>query len=116
MRAPKRLSVRSKAIWRDINKKYKLEKYHYTLLEVGLDAFDRLIEAKKAVDEHGILLRTKWDTLIKNPATIVEKETRNGFLAAWKHLGIEMEPPQEVGRPTDSRELKWGEMVNRKKA
>jgi hypothetical protein len=81
------------------------------LLEVCLDAFDRLNEAKSLVDELGILI---GDNHIKNPATIVEKEARNGYLAAWSKLGIEMEPPEEVGRPTDNRELKWGNIVKKK--
>jgi len=97
---PEGLSEKSRKIWLKINRNYELEYEHMILLKVALESLDLMIIARKCIDEQGIQIKQPSGFFRNNPALTVYKDSRNGFLQAWKQLGL---PPEEneneVGRP-----------------
>ena len=69
-------------------------------MTVAAECLDRMREAQAAVKEHGLLVETSYG-LKANPALSIEKDARNGLLAALKQLNLDLVPLQDRGRPTN---------------
>jgi hypothetical protein len=69
------------------------------LLAAAAEALDRMRAAQAAIAEHGELLPDRYGQLKTNPACTLERDSRNGFLAAMRGLNLELEPPRPMGRP-----------------
>jgi phage terminase small subunit len=96
---PEGLSERVQALWTEITETWDMERHHLVLLEEALRALDRITEARTEIKKHGIVVKTKSGYSRANPALQVERDAGNRFLATWKAIGFDMEPPKEVGRP-----------------
>jgi len=71
-----------------------------SLLERAAECVDRLVAARAAIAEHGEVLIGPSGKPCLNPATKLEKEARDGFLAAMRMLNLDTEPPRpRPGRP-----------------
>ena len=96
MKQPEDLSEKAREIWEALEARYYLGDEQRVLLEVALRAFDTLMESQADVDENGPVFRD--GNLVRlNPATRVVKESRCGFLSAWKMLNLEYDAPAEIG-------------------
>lgn len=74
------------------------------VLRTALEAFDRLNEARAIVQREGMIVTTaKSGAKHQHPAMQIEREARTQLLAAWKQLGLDIEPPGPVGRPVGRR-------------
>jgi P27 family predicted phage terminase small subunit len=69
------------------------------VLQVALEAYDRLCQARRLIDTEGIIITDPSGRRRAHPALMVEKEARLGLLRAWRQLGLDVEPPGPVGRP-----------------
>ena len=96
---PEGLSKRSAALWEEVCAEWDLRRNHYVLLEVALRALDRMDQARAEIKKRGLLVTTRSGYTRANPAIMVERDARNGFLNSWKSLGFDLEPPKDVGRP-----------------
>ncbi len=63
------------------------------LLEVALQALDRLEEARALIAAEGLTSGKPGGLVRLHPALKVEKEARAGFLMAWRALGLGLDPP-----------------------
>lgn len=74
------------------------------LLTTACECLDRMRQAQAAIQEHGALVRDRYDQLKNNPACVLERDARNGYLAALKALQLDIEPgvKQAPGRPLGS--------------
>ena len=71
-----------------------------SLLERAAECVDRLVAARAAIAEHGEVIISSGGKPILNPACKLEKEARDGFLAAMRMLNLDTEPPRpRPGRP-----------------
>ena len=89
---PKHLSREAKRIWRQLNATWQFESDSLLVLRVGLEAFDRLQDARRILSEDGLTTKMGQDEgarILKHPALEVEKNARSGFLQAMRLLGIE---------------------------
>jgi phage terminase small subunit len=100
--APKHLSTESKKWWKLLFRCYAIDEPASLILRVALEAYDRLCEARAAVEKDGLIIS---DHLGKrqHPALRLEKEARSGLLQAWRLLNFSIEPPGPVGRPPGPR-------------
>jgi P27 family predicted phage terminase small subunit len=96
---PNHLSKESKQIWSEIVKGWEILESDFTVLRIALESFDRLQEARRVIDKEGMILVDGKGKKYAHPALAVEKESRTGLLRAWRQLGLDLEPPQPVGRP-----------------
>jgi hypothetical protein len=69
------------------------------LLETVMQAFDRMHEARALIESHGGDA-DRFGQLRANPATVIERDSRTGMLAALKALSRDLEPLRDgPGRP-----------------
>jgi P27 family predicted phage terminase small subunit len=96
---PAHLSEASKALWQQINAAWELDVSHLVLLQTALECYDIMTECREKIAAEGIVYLHDNGATCKHPALQVWKDSRSHFLQAWKQLGFDLEPPQEVGRP-----------------
>jgi P27 family predicted phage terminase small subunit len=71
------------------------------LLVAAAECLDRMRAAQAAISEHGELVIDRYGSPKLNPACTLEKDARNGFLAALRALNLDLEPLRDApGRPT----------------
>ena len=97
--APGHLSKEAKAIWNQIAKDWELSSGDYPILRIALESYDRGQEARRRIDEDGIVLTDDKGKRYAHPCLAVEKECRMGLLRAWRQLRLDVEVPRAVGRP-----------------
>jgi len=105
MKPPRHLSDESRRIWRELNAGWILEGDQLLTLRTALEAFDRLQQARRILDIEGLTCVSRTAAgevkVCRHPASSIEKEARNGFLAALKMLGLTMdEVTNPPGRPS----------------
>jgi P27 family predicted phage terminase small subunit len=96
---PKTLSRESRRIWRDITGEWVLDTQALIVLKVALESYDRLQSARQEIERDGVTVDTPTGYKREHPSIKVEKQSRDGFLASWRLLGLNISPPGEVGRP-----------------
>ena len=70
------------------------------LLSRAAECVDRMAAAQAAIAEHGELVPDRYGGVKLNPACALEKDARNGFLAAVRALNLDLEPLRDgPGRP-----------------
>jgi len=106
---PDTLSKDARALWRAINRDYTLQSGSLLILKTALEQWDLYMRAQRQLADGPLTVPTMHGEKT-HPAVTVMRAARDGFLAAWRLLGIDVEAG-EVGRPTDKRELKWGEKL-----
>ena len=93
---PKHLSPEAKRIWKQMNGTWVFEPDSLLVLRVGLEAFDRLQDARVTLDAEGLTVTNKTaageSKTLKHPALEAEKNARSGFLQAMRLLGLEQDP------------------------
>ncbi|MCK4537384.1 MAG: P27 family phage terminase small subunit [Candidatus Krumholzibacteria bacterium] len=99
-KAPTGLSAGSKGIWKALVKEWVLDRSNLVLLQTALEAYDRMIQAKRQVDKDGITVKSPSGLVRPHPALKIEKEAGSRFLQAFKMIGFNLEPPRTQGRPT----------------
>ena len=112
MEKPDYLTDESKNIWDALHKSFTLKEHHDIVLKTALEAYDRLQQARQIIDKDGAVIEAHNGYYQKNPMLQIEKEARSGFLAAWKALNIDIEPPKDLGRPPNDHDLKWKQILD----
>ena len=97
MNVPATLSERSKDVWGEVSECFEIDAAHATMLQTALEALDRYNEAREILNKEGICFTNEASGLVKlHPATRIEKESRQGFIMAWRALQLDLEPPRGV--------------------
>lgn len=96
---PESLSKESKTAWKTLLEEWELDLAAQMTLRVALEAWDRLQEARRAIDDEGPYYETETGFKREHPALKIEKEARSGFLMAWRMLNLGIEEPGQIGRP-----------------
>jgi len=98
------LSAGARKLWRDLVGEYQLEDSAGTsILRAGLEAFDRMRGAQRAIAKDGLTVRDRWGQVKVHPCTTVERDSRAQFLAALRQLNLDLEPLRDrIGRPGGS--------------
>jgi P27 family predicted phage terminase small subunit len=96
---PKHLKTQAKALWESVVEDFEIEGPALTVLQACCEAFQRMQEARGAIDRDGALVKNRFGELRPHPALNVERDARAGFLRAWRTLNLETAPPLPPGRP-----------------
>jgi P27 family predicted phage terminase small subunit len=99
---PDELSKEAKTWWRRLVDEYAIEdQAGHLLLQMALQSFDRMNEARELIAKHGAVVTDRWGQLRANPACTVERDSRAAMLAALKALNLDLEPLRDQpGRPS----------------
>jgi P27 family predicted phage terminase small subunit len=96
---PRHLSKESKKIWQNITEGWVMEMDGLVLLQVALEAWDRIQAARAEVDRDGLIITDPSGRRRPHPGLQIEKDQKLVLLKAWRQLGLDIEPPGAVGRP-----------------
>jgi P27 family predicted phage terminase small subunit len=98
--APRHLSPAAKKWWKRVLSTWDLDDSALLVLQAGLEAFDRMVEAQAIVKEHGLVTPDRFGQMKVCPAVLIERDTRSAMLAAFKQLHLDLEPLNDrPGRP-----------------
>ena len=102
--APKTLSTEARAWWRELVGEFDVsDPAGRLLLQTGLEAFQRMREAQAVIAEQGLTMPDRFGQQKAHPATVVERDSRAGMLAALRQLNLDIEPSHDrPGRPAGS--------------
>jgi hypothetical protein len=89
---PAGLSKPAVAWWVEINSAWVLDGPALLTLEVALQAFDRMGEARTLIAKDGPVIQDRFNRPKVHPATFLERDSRNAMLAALKQLNLGIEP------------------------
>jgi P27 family predicted phage terminase small subunit len=70
------------------------------LLLTACEARDRAVAARRVIQAEGEVITDRYGQSKVHPACALEKDSRNGFLAALRALSLDISPALPVGRPT----------------
>lgn len=99
--APKHLAEDGSAFWHSVATEYALDDAAgLALLTTAAECLDRMRAAQSAIKKHGEVVTDRYGQVKVNPACTLEKDSRNGFLAAVRSLNLDLEPLRDgPGRP-----------------
>ena len=95
---PAHLSVRSKLIWRRLQREFAFETHHLTILAATLEALDRLDQAREEIARTGLIVPGREGLTRVNPAASVERDSRIAVLRGLRELGLDL--PEASARPS----------------
>lgn len=96
-----RLSAEARKVKKDILEEYSIDDAAgLRILETACEAFDRMRAAQKEIRRDGMTVTDRWGQVKAHPLCSVERDARAQFLAALKHLNLDVEPLKSgPGRP-----------------
>lgn len=98
--APDYLSDRAKVLWASVVPRRVKSPERLALLEMGLDALDRALKARSAIDESGMISVTESTKAQHiNPLCKLERENRQLFAKVWSQLGLDKDSFGSAWRP-----------------
>lgn len=93
---PKTLSIEGKKLCQRIFDESDMDSPAISLLNLLVQSFDRMNEAREHIAKHGIVLAEKTangDTKYRaNPACGIERDSKAAMMRAWKLLGYDQAP------------------------
>jgi hypothetical protein len=97
---PRGLCPEARTWWTSVRTEYGItDPGGLKLLDVAARALHRLAEARALVDREGCTTQDRFGQRKTHPAVAIERDSRSGFLAAVRQLGLELEPVGRPGRP-----------------
>lgn len=97
---PRHLSASARAWWKKLTADYEIgDAAGELLLTTALEAFDRLQEARKAINRDGAVVKDRFGQLRSHPAVTVERDARSGMVTALRALRLEVALEAEPVRP-----------------
>jgi P27 family predicted phage terminase small subunit len=97
---PKQLSKEAKAWWRKIVASWELDDAALLLLESTLEQFDTMRKAQELITTQGLTYVDRFNQIKPNPATVIERDAKQGLLRGIRALGLDLEPLNSgPGRP-----------------
>lgn len=99
---PAHLGKYGRPFWVAVQAEYSIsDAAGLALLTTASECLDRMRSAQAAIAEHGEVVTDRYGQVKVNPATVLERDSRNGFLATLKSLNLDLEPLRDsVGRPS----------------
>src|SRR5262245_59812994 len=98
-RPPKHLSAEAKSWWKTVVNDYELAEHHLKILQTACESWDRMVQARNALAEHGLTYRDGHDCPRARPEVRIEADSRVLFLRAVRELGLDETESPEAPRP-----------------
>jgi phage terminase small subunit len=78
---------------------YELKQHHVRLLTLAGEAWDRGVQAREAIEEHGLTVEDRFGFPRPRPEIAVERDSRIGFSRLVRELDLDLERPTQGKRP-----------------
>lgn len=96
---PAHLRPDTAAWWASVAVDYALEAHHLRILTLAAEAWDRGQEAREAITRHGPVYVDRFDQPRARPEVAIERDSRIAFARLVRELALDLDPPDEKGRP-----------------
>jgi P27 family predicted phage terminase small subunit len=90
---PPHLSESSRQWWRTTVETYVLHEHHLRLLQLACEAWDRGQAARAQLDQEGLTVAGRADTVVAHPAVAIERDSRLAVARLVRELDLDTEPP-----------------------
>jgi P27 family predicted phage terminase small subunit len=98
-KAPAHLSKEAKLWYEEIYKEFNLESAQEKLLEAACDSWDRMIQARKGIKDHGLTFVDRHGSRKPSPEISIERDSRLAFARLVRELSISSAPKPGESRP-----------------
>jgi phage terminase small subunit len=79
---------------------YELEAHHIRLLTLAAEAWDRCVEARLAIAQHGMTYQDRFGTPRVRPEVAIERDSRIAFARLLRELALDVDEPGTNPPPT----------------
>ena len=97
--APAHLADETREWWVAVATEYQLESHHRRLLTLACESWDRGVQAREALAANGTTYTDRWGQPRARPEVAMERDARIGFARLVRELALDIEPPDDTGRP-----------------
>lgn len=94
-KAPKHLRAATRRWWQSVVDDFDLEAHHVKLLTLSAEAWDRCLQAREAIAEHGITYADRFGSPRARPEIAIERDSRIAFVRTLRELGLDVNPPAD---------------------
>jgi P27 family predicted phage terminase small subunit len=94
---PDHLSRASRKFWRTVLSTYELSTAELELLKRCCEAMDRLDQARKLLDEEGLVTVDKYGQTKAHPAAVIESQARTAVARLLRELKLDFEFEDAAG-------------------
>ena len=92
-RAPGHLRPETAAWYQHVVSEWELQDHHERLLLIAAEAWDRALEAREALAEHGLTFNDRFGAPHARPEVKVERDARNTFMRTLREMDLDVPPP-----------------------
>jgi phage terminase small subunit len=101
---PQHLKPATRRWWSSVVRDYEMSPHHVRLLTLAGEAWDRCVEAREALAEHGFVFTDRFNCPKSRPEVAIERDSRLGFARMLREMALddtespETRPPRIPGR------------------
>jgi phage terminase small subunit len=96
--APSHLHPETRAWVESVLSEYVLEEHHRRLLVLAGEAWDRNVQARQAIDKHGMVFTDRFGGEKTRPEVAIERDMKTVFARLVRELQLDVEAPPETSR------------------
>jgi phage terminase small subunit len=100
---PDHLSKPAQRWWSSVLSDYSLDPHHVHLLTLAAESFDRCVEARQALAEHGATFTDRFGQPKARPEVAIERDSRIAFARLVRELDLDGEPLPDPRLPRRPR-------------
>jgi len=93
MKAPRHLKPETRRWWVEVVTDFELEPHHVRLLTLAAESWDRGVQAREAIAEHGLTFDDRHGSPRARPEVGIERDSRIAFARCLRELGLDVLPP-----------------------
>jgi phage terminase small subunit len=103
-KAPKGLNYAGQQFWKSVVAEYELFPHERKLLEAACQCWDRIVECRAAIKEHGTTYIDRYNQPRERPEAVAERQNKVLFTRLVREIGLtiaaadESRPPRMYGR------------------
>jgi len=100
--APKHLNDAGRELWTRVQAEFAItDGAGLALLCAACEALDRMRDAQAQIEADGLTVVDRYGTKKSHPCVAIERDSRNGMLAALRQLNLDIAPTAVPGRPAN---------------
>jgi phage terminase small subunit len=100
IKAPSHLKTATAEWWQNVMRNYELEPHHIRLLTLAAEAWDRGVQARESLAEHGLTFLDRFDQPHARPEVAIERDSRIAFARLLRELALDVTEPEESRPPS----------------
>ncbi len=100
VKAPKHLKTDTKHWFDQVMTDFELEQHHIRLLVLCCESWDRCEEARKAIKQHGLVFKDRFEQPHARPEIAIERDNRLAFARLLRELDLDVSPPDDSRPPS----------------